>query len=70
MSVVFGSITVETRPVAYKGKVMDSVCLVIPIKVADHYGLCGFLGTMEMFVGDIDVARKLQNEMERALAKV
>ena len=60
-------VTVEEREVVHNGKIIKSVCLVARIGMtADDYS-CGFVGNLIVVVGDINVARKLQDVLEAKL---
>lgn len=61
-------VTVEERDVIHNGKIIRSVCLIARIAMSAEDSSCGYAGELRVVVGDIHIARKLQDVLESKLA--
>ena len=65
---LISGVTVEERDVVHNDKIVKSSCLVASIVMTDN-GSCGYTGELRIVVGDINVARKLQDVLEAKLSE-
>jgi len=57
--------TIEEREVAYKGKILSCICIIMNCYAGSQKKDCGFLGEIQIQIGNIEVARKLQPEFAK-----